>query len=320
MTIREPRTPGPVGNEESWNESLYAWWYDTSAGVAGFVRIAHNPRERRAQVWTGVITRDGRRFRRWDDELLFTDALRGSGRWQADGLCLAFTDDDTFHVTYSCAECEIDLVATDLHTPMSLQAASGDVSAEKVESMIGKGHVEASIRALGRVRLGGDEFAIDGMGHRDHSWGPRHLMDIRSTRWFHGTTGSDFAFSAATGVMSTGGVHRAGYIVRDSTISPLSDVNIILHTEIDGLSWRRADFILTPVGGESLHGTLDGVFDGMVFGSKEFIAFETAARLVIDGHTGVGNCQTSNNPFGGVSMPAMASLASVTDGLCLRPP
>jgi hypothetical protein len=303
-----------VGEEQNWNESLYAWWYDTASGIAGFHRIAHTPVAGSAQIWMGLVTADGVRYRRWSDDLPWTDDLRSSAGWLADGLRFEMAS-RTAKITYRSADCDVELLATDLHAPTGLHPARGDVKVSDVTGMLGKGHLEAAVQVTGRVRIGGRDQVVNGFGHRDHSWGPRALMDIRSTRWFHGTTGPELYFSAATGVTAGGGVHRAGYVIRDGEWQALRGVDIVMYTEIDGLSWRRADFVLTPTDGAPVMGTLDGVLDGMVFGAREFIGFESAGVLTVDGRTGVGNCQATNNPFGGRSMPAMASRAAVADGL-----
>jgi hypothetical protein len=316
---REPHEPASPGPEENWNESLYLWWREPVLGLAGTHRIAHTPNEGRAQLWTGIVHRDGSSLRRCTDELELCNDWRRGGNWQAEGLHLSFVDGG-FEIAYDSPDGEVQLSFSDLHQPTPLIPASGTVSKAEISSMLGSGHVSAGGTVTGTVRLGDDKYALGGaLGFRDHSWGPRRLMDVRSTRWITGTVGPELSFSAATGVTAGGGVHRAGYVVREGEVSPLLDVDIVLHTEIDGLCWRRAEAVLTPAGGPPVHAALDDVVGGMVFRSKEFLAFEAPSRLTVDGAVGVGNCQTSNNPFGGVTMPAMATRATVADGFTTRP-
>ena len=53
---------------------------------------------------------------------------------------------------------------------------------------------EASGRINGTVQIGGRHHEIDGLYHRDHSWGLRRWDTLRSHRWVAGAFGPDLAF------------------------------------------------------------------------------------------------------------------------------
>jgi len=57
------------------------------------------------------------------------------------------------------------------------------------------GHFFQHTRTTGTIRVGADEWSIDGLGWRDHSWGPRHWTNINFYRLFIANFGEDFGIT-----------------------------------------------------------------------------------------------------------------------------
>ena len=51
------------------------------------------------------------------------------------------------------------------------------------EMQFARGHYEQHHRATGTIEIDGDSTAFDGLGLRDHSWGPRSWQAPRFYRW-----------------------------------------------------------------------------------------------------------------------------------------
>ncbi|HEX2849928.1 MAG TPA: hypothetical protein VHN98_05225, partial [Acidimicrobiales bacterium] len=64
------------------------------------------------------------------------------------------------------------------------------------EKMFARGHTEQHMRSSGTVTVGDDIFTItDGLGLRDHSWGPRYWQNIFWYRWLTVNLGPDLGFA-----------------------------------------------------------------------------------------------------------------------------
>jgi hypothetical protein len=60
-------------------------------------------------------------------------------------------------------------------------------------------HHEQAVLAAGTISVGGVEYAMDGVGHRDHSIGPRDMSRLRRAFWGNGTFPSGWAFATMQG-------------------------------------------------------------------------------------------------------------------------
>ena len=64
------------------------------------------------------------------------------------------------------------------------------------EKMFARGHTEQHMRSVGTVTVGDQTFDItDGLGLRDHSWGPRYWQNIWWYRWLTVNLGEDLGFA-----------------------------------------------------------------------------------------------------------------------------
>ena len=62
--------------------------------------------------------------------------------------------------------------------------------------MFARGHTEQHMRSVGTVTVGDETFDItDGLGLRDHSWGPRYWQNIWWYRWLTVNLGPDLGFA-----------------------------------------------------------------------------------------------------------------------------
>ncbi|MEW5733669.1 MAG: hypothetical protein AB1921_02380 [Thermodesulfobacteriota bacterium] len=69
-------------------------------------------------------------------------------------------------------------------------------------------HYEQAGKVSGTLRLGGERVAINGMGQRDHSWGPRNWAGVGAWTWISAQFDRGFAFnywSVGTGSEKTAG-------------------------------------------------------------------------------------------------------------------
>jgi hypothetical protein len=174
----EPEDEGahPPGNEELWNES---WYFDavSADGRTGlYVRLGRYPGLGVAWLTAFVCGED----RPSVGVIDFSAPLSGDSRLALE----AEAPLERFRVRLDAEGEAHDDPAAFLRgepgasTPVSLDLAwetHGEPYAYRVTT-----RYEIPCRVTGRVRVGDDEFELDGVGQRDHSWGPR---DWWSAEW-----------------------------------------------------------------------------------------------------------------------------------------
>lgn len=206
----------------NFNESRYYNFFDHAAGMGGWVRMGNRVNEGYAELTVCLYLPDGRvgfMFKR--PKITSNDAHDAGGlkfevlkpyeehRVTYDGkVCLlahpremaepreAFTNNP--HV-----ECTLDL-----HLTAVGPAQGGEPEWEEgeqkpdldPEKMFARGHTEQHMRGVGTVTVDGESFAIaDGLGLRDHSWGPRYWQNVWWYRWLTVSLGPDLGFAVTIG-------------------------------------------------------------------------------------------------------------------------
>lgn len=157
----------PVGADPNWQESVFVHWYDVAAGVGGVHRIGHEPNREggRAALHSFVFASDGVRFRRNDFELPLQPPPSSRG-FHAGGSSWDVTQGRP-RLTVREPGVELDLVMDNFYALTDFFPSSGSM----VEDFAAH-HYETSGRITGSLCLDGREVDVDGLYHRDHSWGP----------------------------------------------------------------------------------------------------------------------------------------------------
>ncbi len=91
------------------------------------------------------------------------------------------------------------------------------------------------MRVHGTVAVDGVEMQIDGLGLRDHSWGPRYWQAIYSYRWLTINFAPDYRMMVST--VSQDAEHRTqgGVVVRGDKMERIVGVDIDTEFEDNGL-------------------------------------------------------------------------------------
>lgn len=296
---REPATPGTVGPEPRWNESMYVFLRDPATAVSVWVRIAQQPNLGATSTFACVALPDGRRFRHFDIGG-FEPGQRGEG-WRGNGMEFRNVGSE-LEVRYSSVDCDIDIAWTGFHHPVDFHRIMASFSDDLGE--INAEHVEQSGRATGRIRVGDDDSSIDALGFRDHSWGHRDTANMLTHRWMIGTTGPELSWSGVAVLMADGNLVKTGWVVRDGELTPAKDMDVTLATLEDGLSYTQADATMHLMDGSDLDLTLtDVVVGGVLEIPPGAVVIECSGVATANGGIGVGNCEVSNSITGGTAAP-----------------
>src|SRR5919197_875284 len=89
-------------------------------------------------------------------------------------------------------DCQLDLAVEDFYPRTDFFPPDAGTLVDDFASS----HYETSGRVTGTVVLGGVTYEVDGLGHRDHSWGTRRWDTLLNHRWVPGTFGPDLSFGS----------------------------------------------------------------------------------------------------------------------------
>lgn len=306
-----------------WQESMFVAWYDRERGIGGTHRVGQETTAGTANLWSAVVTADGRRWRRSRDGLPLDPAGRTGQRFATGGTAFVWNDPGGLGVEVrdeaDTADADNTAVSVDLQFEGFYDAMPvwNSPEAHEVAQTIAPNHAESSGRARGTARLGDETFEVDALYHRDHSWGVRDWSTVVSHRWFVGTFGPHLSFS---GIVLQGPGYRwihGGAVVRDGRITRAESVDIVPFIEADGVSHRGGTAVWNLQDGETLSMRCETV-DGAVFRQGAFLAVEGLCEVRLDGSDEVGFCDLEMSNGIGDRVVSEALRAVVADGLSRR--
>jgi hypothetical protein len=122
------------------------------------------------------------------------------------------------------------------------------------EKEFGKAHYEQHMVVRGTIEVEGQPpVQIDGLGLRDHSWGPRYWQAIHSYRWLTINFAPDFGMMVSTiwRDKDAPGM-QSGVVVRGDRMERIVGADIKTEFDVNGLFHKGLDAHLTLEGGEQL--------------------------------------------------------------------
>ena len=228
--------------ESNFNESAYYNFYDRKNRVGGFVRMGNRPNEGNAEMTVCIYLPDnsvGFMFKR--PEISNNDAHNAGGlkfevlkpfehhRVSYQGkLCMLKNPLEMAEPTvafknnpYAACELVLDYYGTAPGWGGELREKteggwkslkpSGDATQQ-----FAKGHLEQLGHATGTLKVDGAayDFKFDGLGLRDHSWGPRYWQAPKYYRWLTMNFDEGIGGMASITVNRDGSEHPGGFMVR----------------------------------------------------------------------------------------------------------
>ncbi len=219
----------------NFNESRYYNWFDTSAGMGGWLRMGNRPNEGYAEMSVCLYLPDGRvafMFKR--------PRIDGHVAHDAGGLRFEVVAPYEKHrVSYDGKVCVL-AQPRDMADPRAAFEANPhqrchlELSVEAVgepwggepewdedddkpdldpEKLFARGHTEQHMCSTGVVQVGDEEFSIrEGLGLRDHSWGPRYWQNIWWYRWLTANLGPDLGFACTISGTPEGSRSTHGFL------------------------------------------------------------------------------------------------------------
>jgi hypothetical protein len=265
----------PLGPESNFNESMYFNFFDRARKSGGFVRLGNRPNEGYAEMTTTLYLPDGSvLFQYGRPEVHNNEAMAAGGmrfdvlepmqklRTTYDGSAVFLRQPEQMADPRAAFRnnphrtVHIDLVH-DAAGPAYGSAGAGREIRDP-EKEFAKAHYEQHMRVRGTVRVeasdGSPEQAIeiDGLGLRDHSWGPRYWQAIHSYRWLTINFSPEFGMMVSKIWQSPDRAREGGVVVRGDKIEPITHVEIDTDFGDNGLYHRAMTTHLTLASGERL--------------------------------------------------------------------
>jgi hypothetical protein len=296
--------------DPQFNESMYFNFVEPATGFATLIRMGNRVNEGHSEVTVLVYLPGGGAAIRFDrapisDNKAFDAAgLRfevidplqemrvtfdGEGHRLAQGIDLAdpkqaFNTSPVVPISLS-----LDYTTIALHGMGETEDASGGLAGG--HEAIAVGHYQGPCRVKGSVTVGEEKFDVDGIGFRDHSWGPRRWQAPRWWRWVSCLVDERTGF---VGWLTRTGDEVApgtGMVLRDGEISLVRDVTMTSTYGDEAPHYPETLDITMRTDDGELHAT------GRVYGivplrhRKEGTVARLAEVLVeyvVDGRTGYG--------------------------------
>ncbi len=305
MSVIEVRKPLAAGPEKSWNESQWFWWADKDTGFSGLHRIAHQPNAGTAHIWNILIADDGRYTRRTSHSIPYAAWMREDGKYSVDGLTLQHIEKGGWSCSVAQDDFRAELVFTDLYEAAPLEAYMDLSAFGGMMDDISSAHFEVAGTVTGKIEIGEKTAEISGVGHRDHSWGPRDTHEIQTSNWINGTTGEEFSFFATSVAMFPGQLMKCGFIVENGKLTPLKDWELRPLMEVDGVSFTEAQGWLETQDGKRFDLQFRNFLGGGIVSHSEWIGFEGLMEFSANEYQGIGCLERGVNCCGGLKIPGV---------------
>jgi len=237
----------PIEAASNFNESMYFNVFDRANRIGGWFRLANRPNEGKGEMTCCVYLPDGRiGFMFARPERRDNDALDGGGMKftvvephkrltvsYRGKLCLLrnpqeMMDPGKAFKNNPMVEAAIDLDFTGVSPMFGGEPVNADGSPieQKAEESFARGHTEQHTRGKGTIRVGDESFPIDGLGLRDHSWGPRFWQAVYWYRWLPMNFSDDFAMMVSITCKAGESPRAGGMVLRDHQYVMIRDARI----------------------------------------------------------------------------------------------
>jgi hypothetical protein len=259
-----------LGPESNFNESMYFNFFDRSKKAGGFLRLGNRANEGYAEMTTTLYMPDGSvlfQFKRAD--ITHNDAMDAGGmrfeviepmqklRTAYEGHAAhlrepeQMADPRTAFKNNPIKRVKVDLVHEG--GGPAYGSSGGNRKIEDPEKEFAKAHYEQHMVVRGTVEVEGEApVQIDGLGLRDHSWGPRYWQAIWRYRWLTINFAPDFGMMVSTVWRTPEESTKGGVVLREGRLDRITGAEIETNFADNGLYHKDLVAHLALQGGEKL--------------------------------------------------------------------
>ena len=231
--------------DTNFNESVYTNGFDPAKRIGGWMRLGNRVHEGYAELSVCFYLPDGRvacqfqrppiesndRFTAGGMEYRVAEPLQAVGVSYSGEIFVLddpnlLRDPKRLYAEVLPQPCEIEFELTSLSS-----IHGGEPTTPEQETMYGRdfslGHFYQHMRTLGTIRIGSDEWKVDGLGWRDHSWGPRYWTNINYYRLFIANFGEDRGITVLKITDTDGTTRRTGVVHIDGQLEDITDIDLL---------------------------------------------------------------------------------------------
>lgn len=288
QSIDRPHRPT---KDDKWQESDCYWFYDAASGVGGFNRLGQTPNLGKGQLQLFLFKVGQKRFSLQHEDIPGDQCERSAFGQRVGNATTESLEDGRVQWTWDEVDCAGELEFYESFYPPRDWMKKSDNAAFS-DTMNDGGHLECSGRVRGKVRIDNETFEIDGLAHRDRSWGVRKHAIVRQHRMFSGTVGPNLSFASAIMQFKGGETVKLGFIIKDGIEYDIEDLEILSHVSFDtftvkgGTARMRYDGDQTiEITATSVHGFVTNMF-GLTF-------TDHIATIECDGQSGFCDIEAS---------------------------
>ncbi len=213
-----------VGDDPSWQESLYFNWSDPASGMFGVARMGFRFASQRGDGLIFVLQHGQPVFayaavnkklpQNWNN-------LAESGSVQIGNMRFCMNEAfQQWELSLDNGSDSMRLQWDAFHAPYDYGASN-----QKGPPQIAAAHFEHSGTVRGYTDFHGTRTAITGTGQRDKSWGVRDWANIQGWEWISAQFGTQMSFNAWTAPYK-GQTYLGGYMYGDFGVRELMAINI----------------------------------------------------------------------------------------------
>jgi hypothetical protein len=269
----------PLGPEPNFNESMYFNFFDRAREIGGFVRMGNRANEGYAEVTTCLFLPGG--------PVLFMyqrPAISGNERFDGGGMLFEVVEplvrlrtvyegpalylkdptqmSEPARAFKENPQKQVRLELLHENVGPVYGTTGADRAVGDPETEFGRAHYEQHMHATGTLTVDGEVTEIDGLGLRDHSWGPRYWQALRYYRWLTCNFGPDFGLMGSEIVQHDGSRIQGGVIVRGQALERVRQIDIQTEFAPDSVYHQRFTAQFHLESGEPL--TLVGTVKGFI--------------------------------------------------------
>lgn len=298
----------PAGPEDNWQESWAFSFRDPLSGLGGHLRCGVTINRGLGNLWCAVFQNRNKIFRLNLEDLPFQPLAEGQIGFGA-GPQRLFFDGEHLRLKLDHPECQLDLVLEDIASSAEKFDDSGKMGS------VYSSHFNMHCHVRGSVVLGGARLVVkDGMGWRDHSWGPRRWDRFLTHRSFHGSFGQDLNFHLLTLLTDDGTLVRRGHLVRGGEVIKVDNFTTRVEILEDGVTPVRAVCHMILPDGERLTFSCQ-VQKGVFAKVEDLQAFFGVGECYAKGRKpGYCNFEMNNNPRQGTKDIKLAIGGALRNG------
>ncbi len=232
------------GEEPNFNESVYVNAFELERRFGGWMRLGNRVNEGHAETQVCLYLPDGRvacQFQRPDirhnqgfsagglDYQVIEPFRRIAMRYEGELMVLddpgLLRDPRRLFDTAPRAAARVDY-ELEAVSPMH----GGEPTRDDQETMYGRdfslGHFNQHMKTRSRIEVGDQAWEFDGLGWRDHSWGPRYWTNIYFYRLLIANFGPDRAMMLLKITGRDGVTRRQGVLQFDGDYEEITDMDL----------------------------------------------------------------------------------------------